>query len=831
MAQSGYTPVLLYASSTTGHTPLATALTNSANGSEIAINILDGILFYKDNAGTVQTIASKNAAAGIFSTPVAISSGGTGQSTAAAAFNALSPITSVGDLILGNGVNSATRLAIGLNGQVLASNGTTASWQTATGTGTVTSVNASGGTTGLTFSGGPITAAGTLTLAGTLAIANGGTGQTTASAAFNALSPVTSTGDLILGNGVNSSTRLPIGTNTYILTSNGTTAVWAAPPSSMVYPGAGIANSTGTAWGTSYSTTGSGTVVALATGAALTTPALSAATYSTTPALVAGTNAQGQGAITSDFTVITTTTANPSGVTLPSATTGLYVVVVNKGTNPINIYPASGGFIDAGAVNTSITLAVGQWIEFNASSGTQWYSTLNASINTTALVGTVSNAQLANSHLTIGSTAVSLGGTVTTFAGVTLTSPTFTTPALGTPASGTLTNCTFPTLNQNTTGSAGSVVNALTIGTGLSGTSYNGSAAVTVALSNTAVTAASYGSASVVPTFTVNAQGQLTLAANATISIPSSAINTAIPNSGLSNSAITINGSAISLGGSVSVGTVTSLTSTTLSIAGTSAVPTVNLTSGIVTAGTTGSATLIPVVTVDTYGRVTAVTTAANPQGTVTSVSGTGTVNGITLTGTVTAAGSLTLGGTLGSIANSQLTNSTISGISLGSNLATLTIGTGLSGTSYNGSAAVTITNTGVTSVAAGTGISLSGSTGAVTITNSAPDQTVSLTGGTGISTSGTYPNFTITNTGASSLVATVYGVGAYSYMQISGSARSASATVAGSSCNAISHISNQSNAFAPNWYQQGTQSGTWQCMTATTGGNTYSIVLMQRIS
>ena len=46
-----------------------------------------------------------------------------------------------------------------------------------TGPGTVTSVDATGGTTGLTFSGGPITTSGTLTLAGTLAAANGGTGQ------------------------------------------------------------------------------------------------------------------------------------------------------------------------------------------------------------------------------------------------------------------------------------------------------------------------------------------------------------------------------------------------------------------------------------------------------------------------------------------------------------------------------------------------------------------------------------------------------------------------------------------------------------------------------
>ena len=78
--------------------------------------------------------------------------------------------------------------------------------------------------------------------------------------------------------------------------------------------------------------------------------------------------------------------------------------------------------------------------------------------------------------------------------------------------------------------------------------------------------------------------------------------------------------------------------------------PAIDLASGIATAGTTGSATLIPVITIDTYGRVTTITTAANPQGTVTSVGGTGTVNGITLTGTVTSSGNLTLGGTLSNV-------------------------------------------------------------------------------------------------------------------------------------------------------------------------------------
>jgi hypothetical protein len=89
---------------------------------------------------------------------------------------------------------------------------------------------------------------------GTLPIANGGTGQTTAGAAFNALSPITTTGDLILGNGTNSATRLPIGTNGYVLTVSGGTAVWSAASG-------GGSQATATALGTVYAkqTTGGGT--------------------------------------------------------------------------------------------------------------------------------------------------------------------------------------------------------------------------------------------------------------------------------------------------------------------------------------------------------------------------------------------------------------------------------------------------------------------------------------------------------------------------------------------------------------------------------------------
>ena len=51
-----------------------------------------------------------------------------------------------------------------------------------------------------------------------------------------------------------------------------------------------------------------------------------------------------------------------------------------------------------------------------------------------------------------------------------------------------------------------------------------------------------------------------------------------------------------------------------------------------------------------------------------------------------------------------------------------------------------------VNSVNAGTGISVDQTTGAVTVTNSAPDQTVTLTEGTAIVITGTYPDFTIEN-------------------------------------------------------------------------------------
>ena len=81
----------------------------------------------------------------------------------------------------------------------------------------------------------------------------------------------------------------------------------------------------------------------------------------------------------------------------------------------------------------------------------------------------------------------------------TLTSPTLTTPALGTPASGTLTNCTFPTLNQNTTGSS-----ATCSGNALTSSSTTGNAGTVTTNANLTGDVTSSGNATTIATDAVD---------------------------------------------------------------------------------------------------------------------------------------------------------------------------------------------------------------------------------------------------------------------------------------------------------------------------------------
>lgn len=220
----------------TGFQPLATNLTSlsSYNTNGILTQTASGTFAGRTITGTTSRISVTNGN-GVSGNPtIDIDSAYVGQTSITTVGTITSGTWTGTTIALANGGTGATTQPNAANailpsqtsnsGKFLTTNGTNVSWAT---TGTVTSIAVSGGTTGLTTSGGPVTSSGTITLAGTLAIANGGTGQVTASTAFNVLSPVTSTGDLIIGSGTNSSTRLAIGSNGQLLTSNGTTATWA----------------------------------------------------------------------------------------------------------------------------------------------------------------------------------------------------------------------------------------------------------------------------------------------------------------------------------------------------------------------------------------------------------------------------------------------------------------------------------------------------------------------------------------------------------------------------------------------------------------------------
>jgi len=106
-----------------------------------------------------------------------------------------------------------------------------------------------------------------------------------------------------------------------------------------------------------------------------------------------------------------------------------------------------------------------------------------------------------------------------------------------------------------------------------------------------------------------------------------------------------------------------------------------------------------------------------------------------------------------------------------------LQAGTGITKTYDDAAGTLTIANSSpdqTVSLTAGTGITTSGTYPNFTVTNSAPDQTVSLTAGTGISVTGSYPSFTIANSGAgislTDLSATdAGGLGSFSYDNTTG--------------------------------------------------------------
>ena len=234
---------------------------------------------------------------------------------------------SAGTLAYQTGSNTTGFLAVGTNGYVLTLAGGLPTWAAlpATGvtiaddtttnatryltftsatTGNITTENVSSTKLQFNPSTGAFTAT-SLTPTNALGATYGGTGQS-----------AYTTGDILYASATNTLSKLAAGTNTYILTMVSGVPAWQPAPSSMVYPGAGIPNSTGSAWGTSYSTTGSGTVVALATSPTITTPTISGnETYTGSG-----------GRILADFDNATVTNRRAFQTSTTNATTGIYAL-------------------------------------------------------------------------------------------------------------------------------------------------------------------------------------------------------------------------------------------------------------------------------------------------------------------------------------------------------------------------------------------------------------------------------------------------------------------------------------------------------------------------
>ena len=118
MAQAGFTPIQLYYSTTASAVPTNT---NLANG-ELAINVTDGRLYYKDDTNTVQVIGYKNVPANTITGTLGATNGGTSQST-----------YTTGDILYASATNTLSKLGVGSSGQVLTVSGGVPAWAAASG--------------------------------------------------------------------------------------------------------------------------------------------------------------------------------------------------------------------------------------------------------------------------------------------------------------------------------------------------------------------------------------------------------------------------------------------------------------------------------------------------------------------------------------------------------------------------------------------------------------------------------------------------------------------------------------------------------------------------
>ena len=382
------------------------------------------------------------------------------------------------------------------------------------GSGTVTLVDVTGGTTGLTFSGGPVTTSGTMVMAGTLGVANGGTGATVAASAPFALkgantdiTSVTLTSGTITtapsssNDIVNKSyaDSIAAGINFHAACNYATTAALAA---NTYYNGTGGVGATLTANANGALVVDSYTFVSpgdLNDRVLVKDEAASAnnGVYTVTQV----------GDASNPYILTRATDFDTAGSGVDQIDQGDFFLIISGTDNgntswvqqtplPITVGTTALVFIEFAAVQvytagTGLSLITNQFSITNIGTAGTYGSATQTPVLTTNAQGQVTGVTNTTITPAVGS-ITGLGTGVATFlatpssanlatavtdetgsgALVFATSPTLVTPILGTPQSGNFStgSFTWPTFNQNTTGTADNVTGIVAVANGGTGT-------------------------------------------------------------------------------------------------------------------------------------------------------------------------------------------------------------------------------------------------------------------------------------------------------------------------------------------------------------------------
>lgn len=458
---------------------------------------------------------------------------------------------------------------------------------------------------------------------------------------------------------------------------------------STTIPNAGLANSAITINGTSTSLGGSinvGTV----TSVGATSPVVSSGGNTPTISMPAATGSVNGYLTSTDWTTFNNKQPAGTYVTSVSATAP---ITSTGGTTPTLAMPAATASVNGYLTSTD-------WTTFNNKQPAGNYLVNGGPLGTPSS-GTVTNltgTASININGTVGATTPSTGAfTYLSTSGSTSTTPTLSFNASNSPiaAGATISSSYLQFVLQNKSGTAGASTNYVLsndLGTdssyygefGMNSSVYSSGTPADFFSINNGIYFSGHdgdltiGSGNGYKTyFAWGTTGQSAHVINASGAIGLNTSITGSTNFGTAGQVLTSGGSsATPTWQTPTTGTVTSVSGTSGRITSTGGnTPVIDLASGVATAGTTGSSLLIPVITIDTYGRVTSISTASNPQGTVTSVSATAPVvssGGATPTISMAAAN----GTTNGYLTSTDWTTFNNKGSGTVTSVAALTLGT-----------------------------------------------------------------------------------------------------------------------------------------------------------